>query len=114
MFPGPAEVLGAGAEVLKERCRLGFRVETILRATERMLEDGIMLENGATNEADLTHSYFSSLWGIGPYAAAHCRMLLHDFSKLPVDSEVSAYLRVHSESHEQRPSRRSRTIAEAA
>ena len=30
--------------------------------------------------------------GIGPYAAAHCRVLLHDFSRIPVDSSVLAYL----------------------
>jgi N-glycosylase/DNA lyase len=34
-----------------------------------------------------------ALKGIGPYAAAHCRVLLHDFSRLPVDSVVGAHLR---------------------
>jgi len=34
-----------------------------------------------------------SLKGIGPYAAAHCRVLLHDFSRIPIDSVVTAYLR---------------------
>ncbi|MBV8504272.1 MAG: hypothetical protein JOZ11_00415, partial [Alphaproteobacteria bacterium] len=37
--------------------------------------------------------YLLGLYGIGPYAAAHCRMLLHDFSRIPVDSSVTAYLR---------------------
>jgi N-glycosylase/DNA lyase len=41
----------------------------------------------------LEHDYLVSLKGIGPYAAAHCRMLLHDFSRIPVDSAVNAYLR---------------------
>ena len=41
----------------------------------------------------LDYDYLVSLKGIGPYAAAHCRVLLHDFTRLPVDSGVSAYLR---------------------
>ncbi len=35
----------------------------------------------------------SSFKGIGPYAAAHCRMLLHDFSRIPINSVVIAHLR---------------------
>ena len=91
-FPMPGEVIAAGPSVLKEQCRLGFRVETVLRATERMLREGIITECGDADEDALTHKYLLSLWGIGPYAAAHCRMLLHDFSRLPIDSEVSAFL----------------------
>jgi hypothetical protein len=37
--------------------------------------------------------YLLSLKGIGPYTAAHCRILLHDFSRIPVDSVATAYLR---------------------
>lgn len=91
-FPAPLEVLEAGPMILKERCRLGFRTETILRATERMLRDRIMSDDGEADGEAVNHKYLLSLWGIGPYAAAHCRMLLHDFSRLPVDSEVSAHL----------------------
>jgi N-glycosylase/DNA lyase len=39
------------------------------------------------------YDYLISLKGIGPYSAAQVMMLLRDFSTLPVDSEVSAYLR---------------------
>ena len=41
----------------------------------------------------LDHDYLVGLKGIGPYAAAHCRMLLQDFSRIPVDSVVVAHLR---------------------
>lgn len=91
-FPTPAEVLEAGAPTLKEQCRLGFRTDTVLRATSRMLQDRVMDEDGHASMDAPSHKYLLSLWGIGPYAAAHCRMLLHDFSRLPIDSEVSAYL----------------------
>ena len=33
------------------------------------------------------------LWGIGPYAASHVAVLQHDFSRIPVDSEVTSYCR---------------------
>src|SRR5204863_7664994 len=44
-------------------------------------------------EERLDHEYLVGHKGIGPYAAAHCRMLLHDFSRIPVDSVVVAHLR---------------------
>src|SRR5213076_1612997 len=62
-------------------------------ATERMLADGVIDAEGNGDPARLDHDYLLSLKGIGPYAAAHCRMLLHDFSRIPVDSVVVAHLR---------------------
>ena len=47
--------------------------------------------HGQTDRLD--HDYLVSFKGIGPYAAAHCRMLLHDFSRIPIDSVVVAHLR---------------------
>jgi hypothetical protein len=41
----------------------------------------------------MDHAHLIGLKGIGPYAAAHCRLLLHDFSRIPIDSSVVAYLR---------------------
>ena len=48
---------------------------------------------GTALDDRLDHDYLVGLKGIGPYAAAHCRMLLHDFSRIPVDSVVVAHLR---------------------
>ena len=62
-------------------------------ATRRMLDDGAMTLAGEGWAERLDHDYLISLKGIGPYAAAHCRVLLHDFSRIPVDSVVTAYLR---------------------
>jgi N-glycosylase/DNA lyase len=58
-----------------------------------MLEDGAITPSGEGSPERLAHEYLISLKGIGPYAAAHCRVLLHDFSRIPVDSSVIAYLR---------------------
>jgi N-glycosylase/DNA lyase len=58
-----------------------------------MLEDGVIDAAGHGDVDRLDHDYLIGLKGIGPYAAAHCRMLLHDFSRIPVDSVVVAHLR---------------------
>ncbi|HEY1299391.1 MAG TPA: hypothetical protein VGF07_02780 [Stellaceae bacterium] len=92
-FPEPAAVLDYGEARLRERAKLGFRAPTVIAATRRLLEDGAMDANGEGDPDRLGHDYLLGIKGIGPYAAAHCRLLLQDFSRLPVDSSVTAYLR---------------------
>jgi hypothetical protein len=58
-----------------------------------MLDDRVISASGEGSPEQLAHDYLIGLKGIGPYAAAHCRLLLHDFSRIPVDSSVLAYLR---------------------
>ena len=89
-FPPPEAVRDYGEVRLRERARLGFRAATLIRATHRMLDDGVIDCDG---EGSPSHDYLIGLHGIGPYAAAHCRLLLHDFSRIPVDSVVTAYVR---------------------
>lgn len=92
-FPDPGMLLDYGEERLRERARLGFRAATLVSATRRLLDDGAVDASGEGRPERLSHDYLISLRGIGPYAAAHCRLLLHDFSRIPVDSEATAYLR---------------------
>jgi 3-methyladenine DNA glycosylase/8-oxoguanine DNA glycosylase len=89
-FPGPEELLDYGEERLREGARLGFRAPTVIAATRRMLDDDAIDMAG---EGRPDYEYLMSLRGIGPYAAAHCGLLLHDFSRIPVDTVVTAYLR---------------------
>lgn len=88
-FPVPDAILDYGELRLRERAKLGFRAPTLVSATRRMLEDGAIDQNG---DGRPEYDYLISLKGIGPYAAAHCRLLLHDFSRIPVDSVVTAHL----------------------
>ena len=92
-FPLPEAVIDYGEERLRQIAKLGFRAPTAIAATRRMLDDGVIdpAGHGATDRLD--HDYLIGLKGIGPYAAAHCRMLLHDFSRIPIDSVVVAHLR---------------------
>jgi N-glycosylase/DNA lyase len=92
-FPGPEAVLDYGEQRLRERARLGFRAPTVIGTTRQMLNDGVMDATGEGRPEQLGHDYLIGLKGIGPYAAAHCRLLLHDFTRIPVDSSVVAYLR---------------------
>jgi hypothetical protein len=92
-FPSPWALLDCGEDRLRERARLGFRARTVIGATRRLLDDGAMMSTGENIPDRLRHEYLLTLPGIGPYAAAHCGVLLHDFSRIPVDSSVIAYLR---------------------
>jgi len=93
-FPeDPEAVLDYGEERLRECAKLGFRDATVVSATRRLLDEGAIDASGEGPPDRLGYDYLVSLKGIGPYAAAHCRVLLHDFSRLPVDSGVIAYLR---------------------
>jgi 3-methyladenine DNA glycosylase/8-oxoguanine DNA glycosylase len=92
-FPEPLNLLDYGEDRLRIEAKLGFRARTLARATRQMLDDGAITSSGEGSPERLNHDYLLGLYGIGPYAAAHCRMLLHDFSRIPVDSSVTAYLR---------------------
>ncbi len=92
-FPTPLQILDYGESGLRERARLGFRAATVIAATRRMIADGILAADGSADEARLDRAYLTGLKGIGPYAAAHCALLLHDFRHIPVDTVAVADLR---------------------
>jgi N-glycosylase/DNA lyase len=92
-FPTPDMLLDYGELRLRERAKLGFRAPTVIAATRGMLDDGVIDRDGHGRPDRLDHDYLVSFKGIGPYAAAHCRMLLHDFSRIPIDSVVVSHLR---------------------
>ena len=92
-FPGPVALLGYGERRLRDQAKLGFRAPTVIAATRQMLDDGAITPAGEGIPERLEHAYLIGLKGIGPYAAAHCRVLLHDFARIPVDSSVITYLR---------------------
>ena len=91
LFPTPRQVLRAGEARLRERCRLGFRAPFVIAATRQLLADRAIDDTGHGVADGLGYDYLLSLKGIGPYAAAHCRVLLHDFSRLPVDIVLMAH-----------------------
>ena len=93
VFPLPEAVVDYGEERLRTVAKLGFRAPTLVAATRKMLDDGAIDRDGNGRPDRLDHDYLTSHKGIGPYAAAHCRMLLHDFGRIPIDSVVIAHLK---------------------
>lgn len=93
LFPTPLEIQEIGPERLAQECKLGFRAKTVDAVTAQLLNDDTVQGDGSIRCSSINYDYLISLKGIGPYSAAHAMMLLRDFSTLPVDSEVSAYLR---------------------
>lgn len=91
-FPTPIEMMNFDDFDLTNRCKLGFRKETLRHVTGQLMSQGVISQHGDLNGRRPSHSDLLSLKGIGPYTAAHSLMLLGDFSKIPVDSEVSASL----------------------
>ncbi|HZK91127.1 MAG TPA: hypothetical protein VFC56_13355 [Stellaceae bacterium] len=92
-FPLPEALIDYGEERLRRIAKLGFRAPVVAATTRRMLDDSVIDAEGQGDARRLDHDYLLGLKGIGPYAAAHCRMLLQDFSRIPVDSVVVAHLR---------------------
>ena len=93
VFPTPAQIIGFGEQRLRERVKLGFRSGTLYQATGRMLETGLMDEKGNGAEERISYDEMIALRGIGPYAASHMMVLLNDFRRIPIDSEVRGYCR---------------------
>ena len=90
-FPTPRQVFDAGVDALSGGVRMGFRSRVLYEATGTLLERGLMDEAGRGREDAITYDDLLSIRGIGPYAASHTAALLHDFSRVPVDSEVRRF-----------------------
>ncbi len=90
-FPTPAEVLEAGHDILQEKIRMGYRARVLIEATEELISKGLIATDGNGKDDDISYEDLISLKGIGPYAANHLMLLLHDFSRIPIDSVVTRY-----------------------
>ncbi|ROQ43193.1 N-glycosylase/DNA lyase [Marinobacter sp. 3-2] len=93
LFPEPGEIQRFGPQRLADECKMGFRAKTVDTVTDQLLRDQAIQTDGSAHGDMVDYDYLISLKGIGPYAAAHTMMLMRNFETLPIDSEVSAYLR---------------------
>ena len=91
VFPTPRQVLDAGLDALSDGVRMGFRSRVLYEATATLLDRGLMDEAGRGREEAIAYDDLLSIRGIGPYAASHAAALLHDYSRVPVDSEVRRF-----------------------
>jgi 3-methyladenine DNA glycosylase/8-oxoguanine DNA glycosylase len=93
LFPTPVELQEMGETRLRNEVKLGFRARTVADSTRALLELGLIDEEGRADEDRISREVLIGLRGIGPYAANHMAVLLHDFSGIPVDSAVTSYCR---------------------
>ena len=91
VFPKPSQILEIGEAGLRNETKLGFRAPVVIEATRSLLDDGLMDEHGRGDDSQIAYDYLIGIRGIGPYAASHLAVLLHDFRRIPVDSAVSKY-----------------------
>ena len=91
VFPTPIEIIKAGEKGLRERARIGFRAKVAAEATEELLTQGVIDTYGNTVNRHVPYVDLLAIRGIGPYSAGHMSVLQHDFSRIPVDSEVEKY-----------------------
>ena len=90
-FPTPAQVADYGEDRLRKELRLGFRSRVLAESTLRMLNEGTIDEAGDLAGGKIAYEDLLGLRGVGGYTASHMMMLLGDFSRVPVDSEVTRF-----------------------
>ena len=90
-FPLPRTVSKRGIRPLETDVKMGYRARVLLDATRYFLKTGLMEETGEADPDRMTYETLTAVKGIGAYAAAHLRVLLHDYSRIPIDSEVRPY-----------------------
>lgn len=93
-FPLPEQILKCGSRFLEDRVKMGYRAKVLTEATRFLLDEKIMDREGNA-KGPVTFEDLIAIKGIGKYAAAHISVLLLDFSKIPVDSEVRPFCASH-------------------
>jgi len=89
-WPTPAMVSDFGSERLKNKCKVGYRAERIVRLAEAFLDGSIdpdWYEDPARTSDELFHAV-KALYGFGEYAANNMLQLLGRYDRLPIDTET--------------------------
>jgi 3-methyladenine DNA glycosylase/8-oxoguanine DNA glycosylase len=88
-FPSAAALAKMHPQVLRERCRVGYRDARMIELARMFATgeiDAAWVENPATSDEELWDAMLE--WpGIGPYAAANIMQLLGRYHRLPLDTE---------------------------
>lgn len=87
-FPGPADVLRAGEDHLREVVRVGYRAPAILGASRAAI-DGTLADidaDSAAGDGDRVHAGLIALTGIGPATAGFVILLMGHYDRPSIDS----------------------------
>jgi len=93
-FPPPSSLANEHVEILRKNIPIGYRAD-YLRSLACVFSEDPYLGNieipGHTYEE--AYQRISELKGFGPYARTHLMLLIGHFEKIPVDSEVTSFIR---------------------
>ncbi|CAM9806113.1 unnamed protein product [Pylaiella littoralis] len=89
-FPTPEDLKGVQAEDLKEKAKVGYRADRILRLAQNFRDgtvDPDWLEAPERTREEVL-KFVKNLYGFGDYAAGNVAMLLGFYEEVPMDSET--------------------------
>jgi 3-methyladenine DNA glycosylase/8-oxoguanine DNA glycosylase len=93
-FPVAETILKYSPKELSRKIPLGYRARTILEISDKTANGELNIDEWARNKNyEQIRASLKKIWGIGEYSINHLLVLLGDYSRIPVDSEVLAYLR---------------------
>jgi N-glycosylase/DNA lyase len=87
----PGDIITISVDDLQNKCPLGYRARVLKEATQLLFDNQLLLASGELTIPQIAREVLLELRGIGPYAADHLMILQGDYSRIPVDSEVTAY-----------------------
>lgn len=96
-FPTPEQLADFGEQRLKDKCRVGYRADRIIRLARRVADgelDIAWFENPQRTSDEL-YDAFLELHGIGPYAAGNLCHLVGRYDKLAIDTETYRHYCLH-------------------
>ena len=98
-FPSPYELAAMPDAELREKCRVGYRSQRIIRLAHRFAHErldqhltALLTPDTPTGEV---YKFLLSLDGFGPFAAANALAMLGRFDSHPFDSETVRHMREH-------------------
>lgn len=92
-FPSSREIANLDENLLKKRCRIGYRAKSIIQLARKF-------ENGKLNIADFEQAPSKQLYkllrknrGFGPFVCANVLLCTGFYHKVPTDTETSKLLK---------------------
>ncbi|MEX2387588.1 MAG: hypothetical protein WD534_06905 [Phycisphaeraceae bacterium] len=100
-FPSPTDILRMGKKGLRTQARVGFRAEPILTIARLTHAGKLPLDAwAAAGDYEQIAAALRAVRGIGDYCIHHMLVLLGCYRHIPVDSEVTRYLRATADARE--------------
>lgn len=94
-FPTPGQLAAVRADMLKRRCKVGYRAQRIVRLARQVEKNQLDLaafEDATHDTAEIFHR-LKQIYGIGDYAAGNLCQLLGRYDRLAIDTETYRHFR---------------------